>query len=108
MINTGDRVVCVDASNCKDSDGNTPGLVEGRDYIIYSIDKQCSCEEVVNVGIACPIYGHRVRCATCLDQVIDDGIWWLDHTRFRKIEETINYVKIEIEEVIEIEEPILN
>lgn len=94
MIKTGDRVICIDASN-------SSVLIEGREYVAGEIETLC-CEVVIEVGLYST---NDIRCNMCSTHVIDVGeLAYFRLDRFRKVEEKVNYVKQEIK----LEEPILN
>lgn len=97
MIKIGDRVVCIDNSGHVN-----PNLIKGREYIVYAI-KECRCGIVsFEIGI---ITEKGVICSFCSSELANVGEpAWFASRRFRKVEEKVNYVKLEIE----IEEPIYN
>lgn len=99
----GDRVKCIKAhpsSECP--------LIVGREYIIYGIS--VCCKTNLDVGIQLPSIvpvGYSINtsnCSSCGFTHENHPVWWLASTRFVKVEEKTNYVKLEIE----IEEPIYN
>lgn len=94
-MKTGDRVVCINDS------GKSSRLTKGKQYIIQD-SKICSCgEEIIDVGISNP---NNVKCYCGCRVSFSGGIDWCSTSRFRKVEEKVNYVKVEIQ----IEQPILN
>lgn len=94
-MKTGDRVKCVNKSDDEDCP-----LVVGRDYIVYST-KNCIHEKAVDVGFIADT-GTECRMGCVFSKY--NGIWWFDERLFRKVEEKVNYVKLEIQ----VEEPCLN
>ena len=98
-MKTGDKVVCIKSHSMPECP-----LVKGREYIVYDA-KLCLCGNLtLNVGIAAPQgYAYR-QCAKCGTLRESENEWFLRSTLFRRIEEKVNYVKLEVE----IGEPILN
>lgn len=99
-MKTGDRVKCVK------SHSSGQGVVQGRDYIVYA-QETCACgRRVIDVGIKFPtsvtgIINYMIcRCG----HLTSTHVFWQDESLFRKVEEKVNYVKLEIE----VEEPCLN
>lgn len=97
----GDRVVCVKAI--------TP-LIRGREYIVYNITNCNKCgKHKLDVGITIvwDVFSTmRMECYNCHNTVpVNEGdIRLFNPNRFRKVEEQVNYVKLEVK----IEEPCLN
>lgn len=108
MIQVGDRVLCVDASNCVWHDHvgecHDSGLINGREYIVYDVTT-CGCGQQYDVGLATE-FGEDWLCDVCKGPLPSDDIMWVEAWRFRKVEErTIEYtVKVDIE----ILEPVLS
>lgn len=94
-MKTGDRVVCIDDS------GKSSRLTKGKEYIIHNTSN-CSCgQKIIDVGISNP-FNVKCYCGECVS--FKGGVDWCSPKRFRKVEEKVNYVKLEIE----VEEPCLN
>lgn len=101
-MKTGDRVVCIDAK-VTDSNGEIsyPLRLKGE-YIIQDVNL-CVCGQVsFDVGLNIPSDYTSTFC-TC-GKLTYGNTWFFRSTRFRKVEEKVNYVKLEIE----VEEPCLN
>lgn len=92
----GDRVTCIR------SHSSFTGSKKGRDYIIYSEDI-CACGlRSFDIGIE---NGPEIHGSVCVcGNFHFTSIFWHDEILFRKVEEKVNYVKLEVA----IEEPILN
>jgi hypothetical protein len=102
MIQVGDRVVCVDASDTPLSYGGwvASGLVLGREYIVYAI---VGCHDFgFDVGIA---YPDGSECPLC-HRMISKDYTIFNRSRFRKVEDrTIEYsVDVQIETPLLIED----
>lgn len=100
-MKTGDRVVCID-----DSGGHYTNLKKGREYIIYDVKKkQCGCNGVlIDVGLSSSVEPCLCTCGSCRKYYYDTLVHYVGEQRFRKVEEKVSYVKLEIE----VEEPCLN
>lgn len=99
-IKIGARVVCVD-----DSLQHNTNLKKGREYIVYAIKEGC-CEQLVDVGLYYQDNSNNVTmCFTCKKlRKKDMSTPFLRISRFRKVEEKTNYVKLEVK----VQEPCLN
>lgn len=95
-IKVGDRVVCIDDSGA----GN---LIKNREYIVYAFKQlKCCGQMLIDVGLM-TISGQQ--CYSCKSDVTpENSTAYFRLGRFRKVEEKVNYVKLEIA----IQEPILN
>lgn len=100
-MKTGDRVICIDASN--KGDGYIyPPLIKGREYIIYTVDK-CSCGRIsFDVGLTTE---HSIHYCDCNKDINNpSGVHWCNSKRFAKVKEQYKIIHMDIE----IEEPSLN
>ena len=95
-IKIGDRVVCIDATG-------TNELIKGREYIVYNIKPlNCCGDVIIDVGLF-TVNGQY--CQICNSDVSkENSTAYFRIKRFKKIEEKINYVKLEVA----ILEPMLN
>lgn len=88
-IECGNRVCCINDKPLKT--GTPSGLVEGRDYIVYS-EKVCPvCKAVgIDVGTVIPRSWKGSWCGDCGYKYNDKpiGTRCYDASRFRKVEET--------------------
>lgn len=95
-MKTGDRVKCVK------SHSTGLGSVNGLDYIVYN-SRVCECgEQKLDIGMKIPESGQGTICRCGL--LTTSEVFWHSSRLFRKVEEKVNYVKLEIE----VEEPCLN
>ncbi len=99
-MKTGDRVICINASNMTDRVALNPILIKGREYIIYAVNK-CSCG-VTSFDVGLDGFNR--------DQICDCGktthtkAHWCNSTRFAKVKEQYKIIHMDIA----IEKPILN
>ena len=101
-MKTGDRVICIDASNRGMI--NTPPLIKGREYIIYGTRK-CNCG-IIDFNVGCtsnPEITHD-ECSCGSLSLSIDIIHWANSDRFAKVKEQYRIIHMDIE----VEEPILN
>lgn len=93
MIKVGDRVICVDAS--AHAMGTPPPLIKGRHYLVYGANKwPCGCV-AIDVGLTGNEYG--TYCSEHGSSHVPGIIHWCSSKRFRKVQEKVKYVKLEIE-----------
>lgn len=102
-METGDRVICIDASTHGDCDISPP-LTKGREYIVYE-SHHCDCGDIYfDVGLISKL--GFMECSNCTANSFTHKTkeHWCNSKRFAKVKEQYRIIHMDIE----IEEPTLN